>query len=438
MPGGVQTYAASSLLGAEPATACSPDRRLPSDTEGDQLSRAIAASLESLHFEDQLALAIEASLREAATRSDDEEGHAALPTEELEVLRRGRASPLPDGGYDSVGLPTEELEVLRRGRASPLPDAGYDSSGTPTQGVGHPVLPGEWAHDGGGGADAAAVLPASPPRSSDPLLSQSPHGSHDGATRESDGHALSGQHLLGGRFFPAADSFGWPRAAGLAALAAVTSAVGLLARSVLPFEDCAICCVSTFSLLLHRNSECTHRCCAGCWRGYLRAGEADGVFRMRHARAYTLTCWGCAAPLGRRTLGWFGTPALRQCVQLLERRQALIRTKPARFTIVECRRMGCVGVGYDDGRSPTIMCFLCTEQWAIERGVLAGIWALAQRWWPKRIDGVTGWRPCPHCGAAILKNGGCPMMRCALCRRTFRWGATHNTTHDVIEAHAPN
>jgi hypothetical protein len=221
------------------------------------------------------------------------------------------------------------------------------------------------------------------------------------------------------------------------ALAALATAAAALARHLLPFAECEICFRRTFVLLLHKNSECQHRCCGRCWAGYLQSGEVDATRRMRHARCYTLTCYGCDAPLSRRTLAWFGPPLLRRCVELLDRRAALIASKPRSFRLMECPRMGCVGVAYDDGRSPTAMCFLCTEQWPVERSLFAGLLAAAKRWWPKKIDGVTGWRPCPHCGAAILKNGGCPMMRCALCRKAFRWGATHNTLHDVVEAHAP-
>jgi len=119
----------------------------------------------------------------------------------------------------------------------------------------------------------------------------------------------------------------------------------------------------------------------------------------------------------------------RQRTVLLEQRQALIRNKPPEFAIAECRRAGCVGVGYVDGRSPTAMCFLCTEQWAVDRGVLSRLWSLAQRLCPtlKLEDcGVKGSRPCPHCGVTILKNGGCSEMFCPLCRRYFHRGAMCN------------
>ena len=40
-------------------------------------------------------------------------------------------------------------------------------------------------------------------------------------------------------------------------------------------------------------------------------------------------------------------------------------------------------------------------------------------------------------GTAILKNGGCPMMRCAECGGAFRWGRFSNTTKHVIVEHLP-
>ena len=62
---------------------------------------------------------------------------------------------------------------------------------------------------------------------------------------------------------------------------------------------------------------------------------------------------------------------------------------------------------------------------------------LVTAWRVQRL-GVSGWRPCPHCGTAIVKNGGCPMMRCAECDGTFRWGRFHNTTKHVIAEHCPD
>ena len=127
----------------------------------------------------------------------------------------------------------------------------------------------------------------------------------------------------------------------------------------------------------------------------------------------------------------------------LEQRDVLIaRAAAAGCRWVECPASGCVGVGYDDGVQETAMCFVCEEQFALPpRGVFHAVGrslsAWISSWWPERIDGVTGWRPCPHCGAAIQKDGGCENMRCGLCQRTFVWGPLRNSVEGVVEAHAP-
>ena len=80
---------------------------------------------------------------------------------------------------------------------------------------------------------------------------------------------------------------------------------------------------------------------------------------------------------------------------------------------------------------------LCASAAGLLRAARSTLYAWLLSWWPERIDGVTGWRPCPHCGAAILKDGGCDNMRCGMCQRTFRWGPWRNSTEGVTEAHAP-
>ena len=96
-----------------------------------------------------------------------------------------------------------------------------------------------------------------------------------------------------------------------------------------------------------------------------------------------------------------------------------------------------MGVAYKGRRE--LMCFLCEHQWADpDFGFIRRLWnALKSTMFPEKIDGVSGWRPCPHCGAAILKNGGCANMRCTLCNQVFLWGTFRNTTMGVNEAHAP-
>mmetsp|Transcript_63645 Transcript_63645/g.105829 ORF Transcript_63645/g.105829 Transcript_63645/m.105829 type:complete len:230 (-) Transcript_63645:253-942(-) len=205
-----------------------------------------------------------------------------------------------------------------------------------------------------------------------------------------------------------------------------------------PFSECELCCERVFFLAIKRNSHCIHRCCSTCWRRFLEAGERDTLRRMQLARSYALRCFGCEAQLDRALLRRYGPTALQCCAQNLDRREQLIRNKPASFSCVECPQTGCVGIGYDDHYQRQVMCFICQHQWAAPtRGILPQIWAWMCSWWPDRIDGVKGWRPCPHCGAAIMKDGGCPMMRCGMCGGAFRWGLTHNSVKGVIHAHLP-
>jgi len=243
-------------------------------------------------------------------------------------------------------------------------------------------------------------------------------------------------HSAGGRLNVPILCSGHFSTAALFSLSQFRAALRVL-RFLAPFRECGLCCEHVFFLCFHRNSQCAHTCCNTCWRRFLAAGAPQSLRQMRQARKYTLSCWGCPAPLDKLLVKRFGPPELQRCTQAIERRERLVADVPRSFAVVECPQMGCVGIGYDDRRQPLIMCFLCEHQWPAPRGVFAKLLSWFSSWWPQRIDGVSGWRPCPHCGAAILKDGGCPMMRCAMCNQTFRWGLAHNSLHGIIEAHAP-
>jgi len=124
--------------------------------------------------------------------------------------------------------------------------------------------------------------------------------------------------------------------------------------------------------------------------------------------------------------------------QVAKREEYEQRAQRFNFQCVDCPECS-IGVGYNDYSQRTIMCFLCEHQWEVERGwdlgaIIAG-WVSA--WWPLRPAGLAGSRPCPHCGANIQKDGGCPMMRCGICNKPFRWGSFSNSTEDVIIEHCP-
>lgn len=99
--------------------------------------------------------------------------------------------------------------------------------------------------------------------------------------------------------------------------------------------------------------------------------------------------------------------------------------------------MSYVGVAYTSNEN--LMCFLCETQWPDPNyGIKRKLFSFMKKvFWPERIDGIIGWRPCPHCGAAIIKNGGCPNMRCGICDGVFYWDSFSNSIHNVVEADAP-
>ena len=151
-----------------------------------------------------------------------------------------------------------------------------------------------------------------------------------------------------------------------------------------------------------------------------------------------------AAGRARNAAGLGGAQAaLRLTLLQLHRRDELIARCPGGAAArghawVDCPEMSCVGVGYKG--QETIMCFICERcapaapaapaaprrsaggraaysaggaagrrgrQWRdAEYGVLSRVWSWVKgALFPELLDG-SNWRPCPHCGAAIVKNGG--------------------------------
>ncbi len=191
------------------------------------------------------------------------------------------------------------------------------------------------------------------------------------------------------------------------------AAVGLLAL-VLRRDDCPICMNRVLTLRMHpASSACGHRSCAPCWRRFFSSQDRSLIDALRRQRSSSaLCCWGCDAVLDAGVVRKFASRDLRTvAAQVATREEYEQRAERLNFLCVDCPECS-IGLGYDDGRQRTIMCFLCQHQWAVERGfdwggALAG---LVGAWWPLRPAGLAGTRPCPHCGANIQKDGGCPMM----------------------------
>ena len=127
-----------------------------------------------------------------------------------------------------------------------------------------------------------------------------------------------------------------------------------------------------------------------------------------------------------------------QALRDVKLRKRLVRNKPKKFKVLECPRFSCCDVAYDDGKSPTAMCFVCEESWIMDRpSVLKGLakpFVKVMRMIRDRgVDGALKrglpgerWRQCPHCGMATIKNGGCSHMHCSYCQRDYSWGSLGN------------
>lgn len=181
---------------------------------------------------------------------------------------------------------------------------------------------------------------------------------------------------------------------------------------------------------------CGHGACRGCMQEHLRVNGPELIQRMKQARSFNVGCFlpDCEELLDPSLVAVF-TPDMAPLVNNVRCREKLIGRNPEGW--VECPSMSCVGVGYRGQKQ--VMCFLCERQWDDPRySVLNRFVDWVKSWWPSKIDGAPGARPCPHCGVAILKNGGCPNMRCALCRRTFYWGPFSNDTEGVNPNMVPN
>ena len=209
----------------------------------------------------------------------------------------------------------------------------------------------------------------------------------------------------------------------LVIFSAMLPSIGLAMVVGLPIllqrDYCPICMSHVLAMRMYprRNSSaCGHRCCAPCWRLFFSTQERSLIHALRRVRASSaLCCWGCDAMLDSGVVRKFASRALNTvAAQVAKREEYEQRAQRFNFQCVDCPECS-IGVGYNDYSQRTIMCFLCEHQWEAERGwdlgaIIAG-WVSA--WWPLRPAGLAGSRPCPHCGANIQKDGGCPMM-CAV------------------------
>eukprot|EP01006_Ploeotia_vitrea_P030242 TRINITY_DN62707_c1_g1_i2.p1 TRINITY_DN62707_c1_g1~~TRINITY_DN62707_c1_g1_i2.p1 ORF type:complete len:604 (-),score=35.39 TRINITY_DN62707_c1_g1_i2:306-2117(-) len=168
-------------------------------------------------------------------------------------------------------------------------------------------------------------------------------------------------------------------------------------------------------------SCCHGSCCATCMEIWIE-------YQVESNRA--LHCPSC-----RRLWTHDAIKALLTPTQLKSWENAvtthLIRTMP---DYVDCPNPSCdFGMLVSDGTSCT---YICCPQCETEFCFACKV----KYHFGKACDAVTGsvqrermmTKPCPHCFAAIEKNGGCPNMTCWHCGGAFRWDQTQNHIQDSL------
>ena len=206
-------------------------------------------------------------------------------------------------------------------------------------------------------------------------------------------------------------------------------------KNFITFTICDICCEKTnnggkkFS-----KNVCGHSCCDTCWRTYLATDEKKRILQVKQSRSSEISCIACRSTLSNQIIQDFAPSKIVEIVGQLAERQRLLINCPKKWKTIECPNFGCVGLGYNDKRSRTAMCFICEESWTIAReGILDLCWHEITKFriasgmeLGEYAKGAPGFRQCPSCGMAIVKNGGCPHMVCTACKTDFRWKRNGN------------
>lgn len=176
--------------------------------------------------------------------------------------------------------------------------------------------------------------------------------------------------------------------------------------------SCPVCHELSSVLLL--NNGCNHGACEECW---LKWGESQ-VPHSRNQKQERFRCLGpaCVETMARPVLEYCyccaelsaAAAELKSLNQDIRRRIAL-QNNPfyPEAVQVDCRRPGCVGLGYLGFDS--VMCFICEEQWPVSESASSI---------SEDLPGTL--KACPGCRAPIEKNGGCDHMSCR-CGHQFYW-----------------
>ena len=207
---------------------------------------------------------------------------------------------------------------------------------------------------------------------------------------------------------------------------------------VVKYEECPICCTSVPESTIHyadTGAACGHGACVTCWKTWvdsqLPACRRNFQIRVR--------CMACPRTLDQSLVFEVSEAACKLAENLHRRFQLQDNPLFPECMQVECRKAGCVGIGYLGYE--TIMCMVCEEQWpAAEEGVdvhhagnldvevmsfaaaLPMLTAMKEGDEPVRTN-EGEYRLCPNrkCKMVTEKRGGCDHMTCVMCKHEYYW-----------------
>ena len=194
------------------------------------------------------------------------------------------------------------------------------------------------------------------------------------------------------------------------------------------YEQCPICCEMHTSIMCMEwfagkfQSACHCKACMRCVEKWVELNIASCVANKQ----VRVRCFGCDKMMPQQAVLESSSKAC-QLAEQCDRRDTL-KANPffPEIMQVECRQMGCVGIGYLGYEH--IMCMICEEQWLAAAEEVSHDGKMEKQLMDPDAsafagtDGITILaKRCPKCGVLVEKNGGCDHMVCALCKHQYWW-----------------
>jgi len=184
-------------------------------------------------------------------------------------------------------------------------------------------------------------------------------------------------------------------------------------------EMCPVCCSTDTSVVEQklwklsdkRGDGHSFTCADVCWK-CLSTWIQVKLPECEKMRELEMPCPGenCGSTLPVKLVLSLSDEAACLWNKLRRRRQLQANPMFPKEVQVNCPREACFGIGYLG--QPTVMCFVCEEQWEASS--------------PSSVQSaenfvMEGVKNCPNCKIPILKNGGCDHMHCTHCMHDSWW-----------------